>query len=65
MVKISIAYEGQLRCVLTHGPSGHSIRTDAPKDNMGRGEDFFTDGFGGCGVRFLYAYRHGHGGGPA
>ena len=40
MVKISIVYEGQLRCALTHGPSGRSIHTDAPKDNMGRGEDF-------------------------
>ena len=40
MVEITATYEGQLRCVATHGPSGASLPTDAPKDNMGKGEAF-------------------------
>ena len=39
-VKISALYEGDLHCRLTHGPSGRTIETDAPKDNMGKGEAF-------------------------
>ncbi|MGE0267021.1 MAG: OsmC family protein [Candidatus Omnitrophota bacterium] len=40
MVKMQVIYEGNLRCRLTHGPSGDEIKTDAPVDNMGKGEAF-------------------------
>ena len=40
MVEIQIAYEGQLRCKAVHKPSGQVILTDAPVDNMGKGEFF-------------------------
>jgi putative redox protein len=40
MVEIDITYEGGLRCAAVHGPSGTTLRTDAPKDNMGKGESF-------------------------
>ena len=40
MVKIEIAYEGELRCTSRHTPSGTGLATDAPVDNQGRGETF-------------------------
>jgi putative redox protein len=40
MVEVTINYEGGLRCLSTHGPSGSVIATDAPVDNHGRGEAF-------------------------
>jgi putative redox protein len=40
MVEVDIAYEGDLRCTATHGPSKTTLQTDAPVDNMGRGESF-------------------------
>jgi putative redox protein len=40
MVKMSAKYEGGLHCSLSHGPSGSVVETDAPKDNMGKGERF-------------------------
>ncbi len=40
MVEALITYPGDLRCTATHGPSQSSIETDAPTDNMGKGERF-------------------------
>jgi putative redox protein len=40
MVAIRIEYQGNLHCRATHGPSGVELITDAPADNMGKGESF-------------------------
>lgn len=40
MVEINTVYEGDLRCVATHGPSSEKLATDAPVDNQGKGESF-------------------------
>src|SRR6185295_5556041 len=40
MVVIEGRYVGDLRCEATHGPSGTKLVTDAPTDNMGKGEAF-------------------------
>ncbi len=40
MVRIDATYDGNLRCTATHGPSGKQLITDAPVDNMGKGESF-------------------------
>jgi uncharacterized OsmC-like protein len=39
-VEITVDYEGQLRCGAVHGPSKNELLTDAPADNMGKGESF-------------------------
>lgn len=40
MVEFAVRYEGDLRCRSTHVPSGASLPTDAPADNLGKGESF-------------------------
>ena len=40
MVTILANYDGRLRCTATHGPSGTTLSTDAPKDNEGLGASF-------------------------
>jgi putative redox protein len=40
MVEVTVRYEGDLRCTATHGPSHTTLQTDAPVDNMGKGESF-------------------------
>lgn len=57
-VQITIAYQGELRCEATHGPSAVTLHTDAPVDNHGRGESFSpTDlvatGLGACVLTIL------------
>lgn len=39
-VEIDLVYQGELRCVATHGPSKTRLTTDAPVDNHGKGESF-------------------------
>jgi len=40
VVTTSVVHEGELRCRVTHGPSGEELTTDAPVDNHGRGASF-------------------------
>ena len=40
MVSISLKYEGNLRCIASHDPSGNTLFTDAPIDNNGKGASF-------------------------
>src|SRR5688500_12043041 len=40
MVEITATSDGQLHCPATHGTSGATLPTDAPKDNMGKAEAF-------------------------
>ena len=40
MVRIGAVYDGNLRCSATHIPSVQTLVTDAPVDNMGKGQSF-------------------------
>ncbi len=66
MVEISITYQGGLNCAATHGPSQTRIETDAPADNLGKGEafsptDLCVTSLGACMVTTMaiYAQRKG------
>jgi putative redox protein len=66
MVEIQIRYEGDLHTTCSHGPSGRTLETDAPKDNEGRGESFsptdlLATALGSCmlTVMGIYARRKG------
>jgi len=39
-VSMDFIYQGELRCEAVHGPSKMKITTDAPVDNLGKGEGF-------------------------
>ena len=39
-VRVDVVYQGDLRCKATHEPSADDIYTDAPVDNLGKGEAF-------------------------
>lgn len=39
-VEIEAEYTGELHCQLVHGPSGATLKTDAPVDNHGKGQAF-------------------------
>lgn len=65
MVEIQVEYQGELRTLAVHGPSGCELTTDAPKDNCGKGESFSpTDlvatALGSCvsTIMGIYAQRH-------
>lgn len=67
MVRIDVAYEGELHCSGSHEPSGAVVSTDAPRDNHGRGESFsptdlLATAFGSCmlTVMGIAARRDGH-----
>jgi putative redox protein len=66
MVEINIAYQGELRSLATHGPSHNTLITDAPVDNMGKGQafsptDLVATALGTCMLTIMgiVAQRHG------
>lgn len=66
MVTSKIEYLGDLRTTCTHLSSGTIIRTDAPKDNKGKGESFSpTDlvatAYASCMLTIMGIYCQEHG----
>jgi putative redox protein len=66
LVRIDLAYQGQLSCRAEHGPSGSVLDTDAPVDNQGKGEtfsptDLVATALGACVMTIMgiYAQREG------
>ena len=64
-VEINTIYQGSLRTLATHAPSGTTLITDAPVDNHGKGESFSpTDlvatALGSCmaTIMGIFAERH-------
>src|SRR5689334_23580323 len=39
-VQMQVVNQPQFKCAVTHGPSGSSMQTEAPKDNGGTGGSF-------------------------
>ena len=65
MVKVSISYDGNLRCTAVHEQSKSILHTDAPLDNQGKGENFSpTDlvgtALGTCIVTIMGIYARDH-----
>ncbi|GDY01299.1 redox protein [Planctomycetota bacterium] len=66
MTTITAHYDGDLSTTATHGPSGATIHTDAPKDNEGQGRffsptDLVASALGSCMLTIMgiVARRHG------
>jgi len=58
MVKMTVEYQGSLRTQISHHPSSSSLTTDAPVDNMGKGEafsptDLLAGSLGACMVTIM------------
>ena len=66
MVTIEGRYIGDLHCEAVHQPSGARIATDAPADNMGKGEafsptDLVATALGTCVVTTMAIFAQKHG----
>jgi uncharacterized OsmC-like protein len=66
MVTITGEYQGDLHCSASHGPSGNTLATDAPKDNKGRGAafsptDLVATGFATCIATTMAIVARSHG----